>query len=145
MPSTTPPTGLHIAHGRPPHVAIVDGNPANAMVTSLLVEQFGYTALKVPTGEAALALLRARGDIDLVLIDLSIPDMDGVVVALLIREMRDRGAMPIIPLASSRKELTASRSRAAGFSGGLTKPYSPRELHAAIEAALNRVPVSASV
>ena len=145
MPSTTIPVGFHAAHGRPPRVAIVDGNAANSMVTSLLVEQFGCTALKATTGEAALALLRSGDDVDLVLIDLSMPDMDGIVVALLIREMHNHGAMPIIPLASSREELTASRSRAAGFSGGLTKPYSPRELHAAIEAALSRAPVSATV
>jgi CheY-like chemotaxis protein len=143
MLSETPTNGLHTADGRRPLVAVVDGNPANAMVTSLLVEQFGCSALKAPTGEAALALLRREGRIDLVLIDLSISDMDGIVVALLMRAMGRRGAMPILPLASSREEVIAPRSRAAGFSGAVMKPYSPRELYAAMERALARAPVAA--
>jgi CheY-like chemotaxis protein len=143
MPSESPANGLHTADGRRPRVAVVDANPANAMVTSLLVEQFGCSALKVPTGEAALALLRREDNVDLVLIDLAIPDMDGIVAALLMRAMGRRGAMPILPLASSRDEVIAPRSRAAGFSGAVLKPYSPRELYAAMEQALSRAPVAA--
>jgi CheY-like chemotaxis protein len=143
MPSETSPNGLHTADGRQPRVAVVDGNTASAMVTSLLVEQFGCAALTVPSGEAALALLRRESAVDLVLIDLSIPDMDGIVVALLMRAMGSRGAMPIVPLASSRAEIVAPRSRAAGFSRALMKPYSPRELYAAMEMALGRAPATA--
>jgi CheY-like chemotaxis protein len=143
MPSETSPNGLHTADGRRPRVAVVDGNPANAMVTSILVEQFGCAALKAPTGEAALALLRREDKVDLVLIDLATPDMDGIVVALLMRAMGRRGAMPILPLASSRDDVIAPRSRAAGFSGAVMKPYSPRELYAAMAQALARAPVAA--
>ena len=145
MPSDISANGLHTADGRRPRVAVVDGNHANAMVTAILVEQFGCAALKAPTGEAALALLRRDNEIDLVLIDLSIPDMDGIVVALLMRAMGSRGAMPILPLASSRDEVIAPRSRAAGFSGALMKPFSPRELYAAMETALARAPAAATL
>jgi len=137
MPSETSAHRLHAADGRKPHVVIVDGDPANATVTSLLVEQFGCTAIAVPSGEAALALLRSNREIvDLALIDLAIRDMDGIVAALLMREMKDRHDMPIIPLASQYDDLSASRSRAARFSSGLTKPYSPRQLFIVMNAAL---------
>ena len=69
--------------------------------------------------------------------------MDGIVVALLMRAMGRRGAMPILPLASSRAEVIAPRSRAAGFSGAVMKPYSPRELYVAMEQALARTPLVA--
>lgn len=143
MPSETIPNGLHTADGRKPRVAVVDGNAANAMVTSMLVEQFGCVVLKAPTGEAALALLRREEQVDLVLIDLAIPDMDGIVAALLMRAMGRPGAMPIVPLACRRDDVFQPRSRAAGFSGAVIKPYSPRELYCALETALARIPVAA--
>jgi DNA-binding response OmpR family regulator len=142
MPNEKCQYGLHTANGTRPRVAIVDGNPANATVTSLLIGQFGCDALKAPTGEAALALLRREEHVDLVLIDLSIADMDGIVVALLMRAMGARGTMPIVPLASCRDDVITARSRAAGFCSALVKPFSPRELYAAMEAALARAPAA---
>jgi DNA-binding response OmpR family regulator len=53
------------------------------------------------------------------------------------------GTMPIVPLASRREEVFQPRSRAAGFSGAVMKPYSPRELYCALESALARVPAAA--
>lgn len=143
MSFETIPHGLHMPDGRQPRVAVIDGNPANAMVTAMLATQFGCVVLKAPSGEAALALLRREEPVDLVLIDLAIPDMDGIVAALLIRAMGKCGAMPIVPLAVRREDIFQPRSRAAGFSGGILKPYSPRELYAAMESALARAPVAA--
>lgn len=132
----------YLAGGRRPRVAIVDGNASDVLVTAELVGQFGCVPLRAATGEAALALLRRDEPVDLVLINLSLPDMDGVVAALLIRTLGERGAMPIIPLVPDRNALTARRCRAAGFRGAIVKPYSPDELHAAIMAALH--PTSAA-
>src|SRR5688572_333456 len=100
MSIETIPNGLHMPDGRQPRVAVVDGNSANAMVTAMLATQFGCTVVKAPTGEAALALLRREEPVDLVLIDLAMPDMDGIVAALLIRAMGKCGAMPIVALAA---------------------------------------------
>jgi two-component system, sensor histidine kinase LadS len=144
MSIETIPNGLHMPDGRQPRVAVVDGNSANAMVTAMLATQFGCTVVKAPTGEAALALLRREEPIDLVLIDLAMPDMDGIVAALLIRAMGKCGAMPIVALAARRADIFQPRSRAAGFSGSVLKPYSPRELYIAMESALARAPASAS-
>lgn len=94
----------------------------------------GCAALKATGGEAALALLRRTDDVDLVLVDLAISDMDGIAAAVLIlKTARDRD-MPIVPLATSRDDL---RCRAVGFAGAVLKPYSPRQLHAAMKAALD--------
>jgi CheY-like chemotaxis protein len=135
---------LTTADGRRPRVAVVDGNNATATITSLLVEQFGCACIAARSGEAALALVRGES-VDLVLIDLHMPDMDGIVTATLIRALGERGTMPIVPLAIARSEVAGPRGRAAGFAGAVLKPYSPRELHAAMQAALARKPARAPV
>ena len=135
MPSETH-VELKTADGRPPRVAIVDGNRAGAMVTSVLVEAFGCWPLPVATAEAGLALIRRDGYIDLVVVDLALPDMDGIVVVQLIQALgRD---LPILGLAGKRSDLAAPRNRAAGLNAILLKPYSPGELYNAIVSALRK-------
>ena len=130
--------GLTTADGRRPRVAIVDGNHSSAMVTEMLVHQFGCAAFKASTGEAALALIREHAGIDLVVIDLAIRDMDAIVIAQLIRAHGPRGTMPILALSERGQEIPGGRSRAAGFSATLKKPYSPRELFGVMQAVLTR-------
>jgi CheY-like chemotaxis protein len=67
--------------------------------------------------------------------DMLVPDMDGFVAVQLIRALGARGALPILALTDDRAALTA-QARAAGFAGTVVKPYSPRELYAAMHAAL---------
>lgn len=141
MPGTH--LGLTTADGRRPRVAVVDGNAASAMVTTMLVEQFGCAPLPALTGEAALALLRMDEAVDLVVMDLAIPDMDAVVAAQLIHALASRGALPIVALAGAKTDI-ASRRGAVGFCGAVVKPYSPRELYGAMLAALAQVPVPAA-
>lgn len=142
MSYPSPACGLHTANGHKPRVAVVDGNPASARVTALLVEQFGCDVVKAASGEAALALLNRIDPVDLMLIDLAIPDMDGVVAALLIREIGGHRDLPIVPVTSPRDDLNSARSRAVGFSGAVMKPYSPRQLYAVIDAALTHMPAA---
>jgi CheY-like chemotaxis protein len=143
MPSE-PPFGLLTADRRRPRVAVVDGNIASAIVTAMLVEQFGCLALSAASGEAMLALLRQGDPIDLVVIDLTLPDMDAFVAAQLIRALGARGEMPIVALVGEQAALANARGRAAGFAASLQKPYSPRELHAALQSALSRGAASAA-
>ena len=135
MPSE-PRFGLVTADGRRPRVAVVDGNNASAMIGTILVEQFGCMALPAATGEAMLGLLRQGDPIDLIVVDLALPDMDAFVVAQLIRALGSRGEMPILALVGQHNDLSGSRGRAAGFAGAVQKPYSPRELYGAMQAAL---------
>jgi CheY-like chemotaxis protein len=130
------PVGLTTADGRRPRVAIVGGTPASAMVAAVLCDQFGCTPFNTPSGESVLALLRRDIPLDLVVIDLSVPDMDGIVAVQLIRALGARGALPVVALTNDRAEIAAPRARAAGFAGAVVKPYSPRELYGAMQAAL---------
>jgi CheY-like chemotaxis protein len=131
--------GLVMPDGRRPGVAIVGGSPASALVATVLCEQFGCSTLAAPSGESVLALLRGQTHVDLVVIDLSVADMDGIVAVQLIRALGSRGTLPIIALTGNPMDIASSRTRIAGFSSILVKPYSPRELFAAMQAALLRM------
>lgn len=132
------PVGLTTADGRRPRVAIVGGSPAGAMVATVLCDQFGCTPLATKTGESVLALLRRDIPLDMIVMDLAIPDMDGIVAVQLIRALGERGMLPVVAIAKDRAELAGPRARAAGFAGTVLKPYSPRELYGALQAALTR-------
>jgi len=132
---------LRTADGRPPRIAVVDGNRTSAMVLTVLVEAFGCWPVPVASAEAALALIRGDGPIDLVVVDLALPDMDGIVVVQLIRALgRD---LPILGLAAKRADLASTRKRAAGLNAILAKPFSPNELYNAIVSALGKVGTAA--
>ena len=131
-------TGLTTADGRRPRVAIVGGTPAGAMVATVLCQQFCCTTMNTPTGESVLALLRRDTPVDLVVIDLSVADMDGIVAVQLIRALGARGTLPVVALANDRSDVATARARAAGCTGAVVKPYSPREFHAAMQSALVR-------
>ena len=129
---------LKTADGRRPRIAIVGGTPSSAMVATVLCQQFGCSTISTPTGESVLALLRRDTPVDLVVIDLSVADMDGIVAVQLIRALGARGALPVVALAAARADVATNRARAAGFNGAVLKPYSPRELFAAMQSALDK-------
>ena len=134
MASTGSVLGLATADGRRPRVAVVGGTPASALVAGVLIEQFGCSPISAPTGEATLALLQSDNPVDLVVIDLSVPDMDGMIAVQLIRALGARGALPIIGLADHRSP--GPNPGSAGLTGTVVKPYSPRELYGAMRVAL---------
>ena len=119
------------------------GTPSGAMVAAVLCEQFGCSAISAPTGESVLALLRRDTPLDMVVIDLSVSDMDGIVAVQLIRALGARGTLPVVALTSDRAEIASTRARAAGFAGAVVKPYSPRELYSAMQTALARASAGA--
>jgi len=131
------PFGLIMIDGRRPLVAVVGGSGASALVAARLIEVFGCTPEEAATAGAALALLRCGRTFDLILCDLAIPDMDAIVAVQLMRLLDRRGVMPIIALVGET-EVTDGRVRAAGFAASVRKPYSPRELLAAMKGALGR-------
>jgi CheY-like chemotaxis protein len=111
------------------------------MVLTVLVEAFGCWPLPVASAEEALAVIRRDSLIDLVVIDLALPDMDGIVLVQLIRALgRD---VPILGLAGKRSDVAATRNRAAGLNAVLVKPFSPNELYDAIVSALGKVGTTA--
>jgi len=132
-------TGLRTPDGRQPLVVVIDGNAATAAIAVMLLEQFDCRALPAHSTEDALKVLKSDQAVDLVLLDFALDDMDPLVAAQLIRALGPRGAMPIVALTSTAAVTSGPRGIAVGFARTLTKPYSPRELYAALDSSLGRV------
>jgi len=95
-----------------------------------------YTVLTAPNGAAALQAA-AKHTPDLVVLDLGLPDMDGIDVCRRLRSINDR--LPIIVLTARREELDVVEGFDAGADDYLTKPFRLSELLARVRARLRAV------
>ncbi|MEV7525583.1 response regulator transcription factor [Streptomyces sp. NPDC091371] len=114
-------------------VLVVENDPraADALLKGLARQ--GFTARSVDTGAEAL---RAHHDADLLLLDLDLPDLDGLEVCRGIRAVSDT---PIITVTARGSELDRVLGLQAGSDDYLVKPYGFRELLARMEAVMRRV------
>ncbi|WP_407780891.1 response regulator transcription factor [Actinophytocola sp.] len=114
-------------------VLVVDDDPALAKAVVRELRRHGHDADSVATGREAL---KAYHLADLVLLDLCLPDMDGLQVCQAIRAMSD---VLVIAASERRGELDTVLALQAGADDCLGKPYGVRELTARIEALARRV------
>lgn len=114
-------------------VVIEDSLEVTRLVTSMLQKE-GYKATAVASASAALDVVR-RERPDLVLLDLSLPDGDGVEVC---RELRQFSDAYVIMLTSRDDEVDKIVGLSVGADDYVTKPFSPRELAARIRAMKRR-------
>lgn len=113
-------------------VLLVEDNAAYAQYVVKMLQRNGYEAWSVETGEAAL---KQHDQADLVLVDLGLPDLDGLQVCDEIRGMSDT---PIIAFSERRTELERVLALQAGCDDCLDKPYGIQELMARVDAVLRR-------
>ncbi|MBW8797279.1 MAG: response regulator transcription factor [Streptomyces sp.] len=117
------------------HVLVVENDPRAADPLLQGLARHGYATHGATTGAQAL---RGHREADLVLLDLDLPDLDGLEVCRGIRAVSD---LPIIALAARGSELDCVLCLQAGSDDYLVKPYGFRELLARMEAVLRRVRV----
>lgn len=101
----------------------------------VILRDAGYEALPADSGEEALDVAAVRHP-EAAIIDLVLPDIDGVEVC---RRLREWSGMPIIVLSAVGEEDAKVRALAAGADDYVTKPFGPRELIARLEAVMRRV------
>ena len=101
----------------------------------VILRDSGFEALPASDGEEALDVAAVRHP-DAAIIDLVLPDLDGVEVC---RRLREWSQMPIIVLSAVGEEDAKVRALAAGADDYVTKPFGPRELVARLQAVLRRV------
>lgn len=112
-------------------VLVVEDNEVNALVARGLIERFGHRPLVAFDGRSAVAAA-AEQRFDLILLDLRLPDMDGIEVARQIRAFADRGKaeVPIVALSAQVLRDDIAAVRAAGVNDFLGKPFSAKRLEA---------------
>lgn len=116
-----------------PTILIVDDDPDIALVLKDLLEHAGYLVQVAATGADAVA--RVKGDsISAVLLDLMLPDMDGLSVLALLKKVDP--ALPVIMLTAFVEVAKKHASLTEGAFGYLTKPYDGEELKALVKRAV---------
>ncbi len=113
-------------------VLIVDDEPPIRRLLRTSLQAQGYRTIEAETGAAAVAAAAAAAP-DLVLLDLGLPDMDGLDV---IRALRQRGATPILVLSSRDDERGKVAALDLGADDYVTKPFGMDELVARLRTAL---------
>jgi len=98
------------------------------------LEQAGFAVLEAADGQAALSVARAERP-DMIVLDLTLPGMDGLDVTRLLRQT---SAVPIIMLTARIEETDRIVGLELGADDYITKPFSPKELVARIRAVLRR-------
>jgi two-component system, OmpR family, KDP operon response regulator KdpE len=124
--TATPPLG--------PTVLLVEDDDATRVALSRDLAAHGYRVEVAADGQAALARWGARRP-DAVLLDLGLPDMDGVAV---IRRIRREALTPILVVSARGSEATKVEALELGADDYVTKPFGMAELHARLRALLRR-------
>ena len=114
-------------------ILIVDDDPTNLEYLSALVEALGYDAETAGSGQAALARLAQPPRPDLVVIDVIMPELDGV--ETLRRYRAGGGKAPVIMCSALDEADTVVRAMRAGATDYVTKPFNPDELREILERA----------
>jgi signal transduction histidine kinase/HAMP domain-containing protein/ActR/RegA family two-component response regulator len=108
-------------------VLVVDDDPRNAFVLTDVLEMHGMTVVQATDGRKAIAEL-ASGDIDLVLMDVMMPLMDGYETTRAIRRMPEFARLPVITVTARAMQGDREKSIDAGASDYITKPIDVEEL-----------------
>lgn len=117
-------------------VLVVDDAIIDRDLACLFVRAAGHEATSATGGADAVAEV-IRTDFDVVLMDVSMPEVDGLAATRLIRATPgERGQLPILALTSQALSTQIQDCRAAGMNGHLAKPYEPAALLAALETAV---------
>lgn len=115
-------------------ILVIDDEPHIRDVICFALEREGMATSTARNGTEAMMAFR-RGNVDLVVLDIGIPDMDGLEVC---RQIRRTSALPILFLSARDEEIDRILGFELGGDDYVTKPFSPRELVARVKAILKR-------
>lgn len=118
----------------PPLVLVCDDEPQIVRALRVVLREAGFKAIPASDGEEALDRAAVQPP-DAAIIDLVLPDIDGIEVC---RRLREWTTIPIIVLSAVGDEQEKVRALEAGADDYVVKPFGPRELVARLQAALRR-------
>jgi CheY-like chemotaxis protein len=117
------------------NVLYVEDNPDNMMLVQRALEARGYRLLKAVNGLSGVEIAE-REDVDLILLDINLPDIDGYEVARRLRRSAKSALLhtPIIAITANALKGDAEKALEAGCDVYMSKPINIRELWARVEA-----------
>ncbi len=117
-----------------PNLLLIEDDPAVARLVTIEMRHAGFTVAHQPTGRAGLTEA-AQGQYDAVILDLTLPDIDGLEVCRALRALSD---IPILMLTARGSLPERVEGLDAGADDYLVKPFAPAELVARLRALLRR-------
>jgi len=116
------------------NILIVDDEKEIRDLVEIYLKSEGYNTLQAADGQEALALLE-NNSIDLIILDVMMPKLNGIETCLKIREIKE---MPIIMLSAKSEDIDKILGLNMGADDYLTKPFNPLELIARVKSQLRR-------
>ena len=118
-------------------IAILDDEPDIVELVSLHLKRAGFEVKGFLKGEYFLNFLNVKHP-DLILLDLMLPDADGLEICKYLKSREESASIPIIMLTAKGSETDKVLGLELGADDYVTKPFSPRELVARVKAVLRR-------
>jgi len=123
-----------------PLILIIEDDPQTRRLLKTNLCNRGWRVIEAENGKLGLSLVKSDSP-DLVILDLGLPDIDGISVTKRLRQLSD---LPVLVLSARSQEQNKIMALDAGADDYLTKPFSTGELHARQQALLRRVMRTAS-
>ena len=120
--------------GAASEILVVEDEQSIASFVSLYLKNAGYEVRTAATGSAALSEVAAK-EPSLVILDLMLPDLDGIEVC---RRIRQKSDLPILMLTARDEDVDKIIGLEVGADDYMTKPFNPRELVARVKSILRR-------
>jgi DNA-binding response OmpR family regulator len=121
-------------------VLVVDDDPDVRQLVEMKLRLDGIETLTATNGQEALDVLAAN-DVDLVVLDLMMPIMDGIEACRRIRETEGLAELPVIMLTAKAQASDIQNGFSTGATDYVVKPFSPRELLSRVRGSLARAGV----
>jgi CheY-like chemotaxis protein len=108
-------------------ILVVDDNPTNLKLVSNVLEFEGYEIIEASDAEAAQQLIKTT-PLDLILMDIALPGMDGLTLTRLLKDDGATHHLTIVALTAFAMKGDEARAKEAGCDGYITKPIDTRRL-----------------
>jgi two-component system, cell cycle response regulator DivK len=105
-------------------ILVIEDNEQNMYLVTFILEKHGYKVLQAQTGKDGLVLAQAN-PIDLILLDIQLPELDGYAIAQMLRKVEKLKDIPIIAVTSYAMTGDKEKALASGCSGYIEKPINP--------------------
>ncbi len=119
------------------NIVIIDDEPDIVELVSLHLNKAGYRVRSFENGTSALDYIQVNPP-DMILLDLMLPDYDGLELCKMLKKDEKYGQIPVIMLTARNEEMDKVLGLEIGADDYITKPFSPREMLARIKAVLRR-------
>jgi len=123
----------------PPLVLVAEDDADICLLVELHLRRVGCAVVTARDGREALRHIRTQ-QFDLVILDVKLPEIDGLGVLDAVRDDCETRAIPVILLTANVRNADVADGLSRGANGYLTKPFTLDELTAAVRRSLNRVP-----